>query len=217
MFSTVYPRLRGERLCLFWSPPTSTGLSPASRGTLLKANEAAGISRFIPGFAGNAHVLLQCGLYTPVYPRLRGERVVGFLNRNASGGLSPASRGTRHWKVIPLIRFRFIPGFAGNAKDILIAGDEESVYPRLRGERFAHGNDHRVDFGLSPASRGTPVITNASVTGQRFIPGFAGNAYTCVVVIPTMAVYPRLRGERYARASARVFVVGLSPASRGTR
>ena len=173
--------------------------------------------RFIPGFAGNATIVRHSWSHRSVYPRLRGERSDTARAYIASNGLSPASRGTPCRCCLDRCLARFIPGFAGNASAYSGHHQPLPVYPRLRGERFAHGNDHRVDFGLSPASRGTPVITNASVTGQRFIPGFAGNAYTCVVVIPTMAVYPRLRGERYARASARVFVVGLSPASRGTR
>ena len=51
----------------------------------------------------------------------------------------------------------------------------------------------------------------------RFIPGFAGNAAICVMFLLDLAVYPRLRGERVISHLQIVLLVGLSPASRGTR
>ena len=91
---------------------------------------------------------------------------------------------------------RFIPGYAGNAGVSYFNPARSSVYPRLRGER-AHDHSNRTGTpGLSPATRGTLDESQPDRMDLRFIPGYAGNARASVLLMPLMAVYPRLRGER---------------------
>ena len=72
----------------------------------------------------------------------------------------------------------------------------KAVYPRLRGERQLNINMSQIERGLSPASRGTPPKLVKATLIARFIPGFAGNAVERLIANGSVAVYPRLRGER---------------------
>ena len=152
----------------------------------------------------------------PVYPRLRGERLIYWQGGVNFNGLSPASRGT----LVFLGRLhtwrRFIPGFAGNACHQFTACNFIAVYPRLRGERTSTINSQIISGGLSPASRGTLRNNPRNERRRRFIPGFAGNAFHHEHHEHSLAVYPRLRGERSSNPKQFGSFNGLSPASRGT-
>ena len=133
--SAVYPRLRGERLRSRMGLQPCCGLSPASRGTQCVGSYSKASQRFIPGFAGNALLWSGSSHVVAVYPRLRGERPNSQHQRVPAIGLSPASRGTLPVYAAFPSGVRFIPGFAGNATAWVYAPAEQSVYPRLRGER----------------------------------------------------------------------------------
>ena len=94
-------------------------------------------------------------------------------------------------------RIRYIPGYAGNA--------------------YISGCFCSFPLGLSPATRGTPLVLVQDVCQLRFIPGYAGNAFLGCNGWGWGAVYPRLRGERERSHYKGVLKHGLSPATRGTR
>ena len=151
-----------------------------------------------------------------VYPRLRGERASFAMSETVTSGLSPASRGTPDEQLDERIRRRFIPGFAGNATVHYLSNSNHAVYPRLRGERIMGTYADMVAIGLSPASRGTQINGVTDIVLPRFIPGFAGNAFTLHPRQHPRPVYPRLRGERTIPVVKIGRQNGLSPASRGT-
>ena len=153
----VHPRIRGER----WRPGGRDrrhhGSSPHTRGTRGWRRPADSDGRFIPAYAGNAHMLKLMECESPVHPRIRGERFrCTFSSRNSCGS-SPHTRGTLDPGRRAPGRHRFIPAYAGNAAVSVGLDAARSVHPRIRGER-AHGR--------------------CSILGQpRFIPAYAGNAY----------------------------------------
>ncbi len=152
-----------------------------------------------------------------VYPRLRGERRLLSVAHAVAAGLSPATRGTRVGLEFVGFAQRFIPGYAGNAYLELFKGSNTTVYPRLRGERDAGNAVGTWSSGLSPATRGTHRHRFHRRVAFRFIPGYAGNAWTVTSGVSGLAVYPRLRGERERTSRPFMYSPGLSPATRGTQ
>ncbi|EJA09581.1 hypothetical protein SEEN953_05076 [Salmonella enterica subsp. enterica serovar Newport str. CVM 33953] len=50
-------------------------------------------------------------------------------------------------------------------------------------------------IGLSPLARGTPIPNSWTVDRARFIPAGAGNTDGAPIILLTISVYPRWRGE----------------------
>ena len=134
-FEPVYPRLRGERFLIKIAHVVYLGLSPATRGTHRIVLTRKMLTRFIPGYAGNAANASLVSIANTVYPRLRGERRVSFRVCHPYFGLSPATRGTLLIAGVVVAFWRFIPGYAGNALNNKVNNPVDAVYPRLRGER----------------------------------------------------------------------------------
>ncbi len=74
----------------------------------------------------------------------------------------------------------------------------------------------RQSDGLSPLARGTPNIIQGINNYRRFIPAGAGNTWLGRSQNSGSAVYPRWRGEHFARSIAISPDHGLSPLARGT-
>jgi len=153
---------------------------------------------------------------TPVYPRLRGEHVAYIRENIVESGLSPLTRGTRHWCHQQRSLVRFIPAYAGNTSSPAQVAPLRSVYPRLRGEHKTEMQKIRFVFGLSPLTRGTPLIAAEISQARRFIPAYAGNTGRFLFCEYPHAVYPRSRGEHIPIASDVFNASGLSPLARGT-
>ncbi len=92
---------------------------------------------------------------------------------------------------------RFIPAGAGNTKTPF--------------------TDTVGYIGLSPLARGTLFRQVNGGFLCRFIPAGAGNTRNSVVLLSTMSVYPRWRGEHIDHADQTEESDGLSPLARGTQ
>ena len=134
MRSPVYPRWRGEHpvdeIGLFFI----TGLSPLARGTLIHSARRKPVRRFIPAGAGNTSGFVGDARPSAVYPRWRGEHLVGELQEKGIYGLSPLARGTLFLFLTTAFTGRFIPAGAGNTRFTTAGISNDSVYPRWRGE-----------------------------------------------------------------------------------
>ena len=73
-WTTVHPRMRGERGSVCCTALMFSGSSPHARGTHAKRAEPWALRRFIPACAGNASAEAEAGSCTSVHPRMRGER-----------------------------------------------------------------------------------------------------------------------------------------------
>ena len=123
---------------------------------------------------------------------------------------------------IQLVQFhpsdpRFIPAGAGNTERFQRRSVGPSVYPRWRGEHIGGHIMPRQSDGLSPLARGTLNVVRRRRWKSRFIPAGAGNTWLGRSQNSGSAVYPRWRGEHFARSIAISPDHGLSPLARGTR
>ncbi len=135
MIWPVYPRVLGERFAWPSHDAKKRGLSPCARGTQKALAGRALKSRFIPVCSGNATP--PSGGYTAqsVYPRVLGERAAVDASVICIDGLSPCARGTPSIWLSGVFIQRFIPVCSGNAKPSQSTPTNQSVYPRVLGER----------------------------------------------------------------------------------
>ena len=192
------------------------GSSPHTRGTLDGGLPPCLITRFIPAYAGNAPAIAALRTPLPVHPRIRGERISRLKLVALTYGSSPHTRGTPHPGDIHQQRIRFIPAYAGNAMTRMFLWDTTAVHPRIRGERpyTAHASERSA--GSSPHTRGTPGPLEFTRPAARFIPAYAGNAWSASSSRARRSVHPRIRGERKSCCADRSFRRGSSPHTRGT-
>ena len=154
----VYPRPRGEALVDNDADPNASGLSPPTRGSPSRRGSAPPTTGSIPAHAGKPLEVLQVLDAERVYPRPRGEASCISSRNHSSNGLSPPTRGSQPRADAPQVLLRSIPAHAGkpwpNAQWIRTA----RVYPRPRGEAGKRMPQTRVSRGLSPPTRGSPLI-----------------------------------------------------------
>ena len=215
--TAVHPRIHGERLWRLDKPAWITGSSPRARGTLTKRCRRWFRVRFIPACAGNACAAVARPRFSPVHPRVRGERDPNEVRQVQADGSSPRARGTHTSARCRACSWRFIPACAGNALENARPVGVVSVHPRVRGERPPQKRQTLASIGSSPRARGTLMPLLILFTMWRFIPACAGNAPTARPGSPISTVHPRVRGERPDRDCRRRHVVGSSPRARGTR
>ena len=115
-----------------------------------------------------------------------------------------------------LISGRFIPAYAGNAPSIHCRARDQTVHPRIRGERGANLGEPHAQGGSSPHTRGTHDHFLVSFVAGRFIPAYAGNAPGSRPAPDPLTVHPRIRGERIVALLVLAACAGSSPHTRGT-
>ena len=206
----------GERKLTLSAKIPSPGSSPRVRGTRSGIGATGSLGRFIPACAGNARARLKSGAQCAVHPRVCGERGVANGNVWDGDGSSPRVRGTRDGRLQPQCRWRFIPACAGNARRWLGNPPSPTVHPRVCGERFFAAVSALAANGSSPRVRGTPARSAGGGDRSRFIPACAGNAASQWHCGRTLAVHPRVCGERRYVVEAGAGGRGSSPRVRGT-
>ncbi len=173
-------------------------------------------NRFIPAGAGNAVRIASAPAADPVHPRGRGERPIALPDRVPFRGSSPRARGTRMRAPRHLVRGRFIPAGAGNARPPWRRWPRSAVHPRGRGERSVLKSRVPAYGGSSPRARGTLRRARPAAQKPRFIPAGAGNAPPFAMPPASPPVHPRGRGEREATVAFLSSQCGSSPRARGT-
>ena len=130
----VYPRSRGETLDRRLFREDCWGLSPLTRGNRNQSLILVLVVGSIPAHAGKPHRGNRTSRRRKVYPRSRGETVVGSRSAAPDGGLSPLTRGNhmQRLRIAPI--FGSIPAHAGKPLAAALAVKVEGVYPRSRGE-----------------------------------------------------------------------------------
>ena len=152
----VYPRPRGGTSRSARATSMDAGLSPPTRGNLVRIAQKRGKRRSIPAHAGEPDRRRRRPRGNTVYPRPRG----GTRRRTNEGcrrrGLSPPTRGNQ-------IRFRTaqavagsIPAHAGEPMVSECVKGRHKVYPRPRGGTRGTLTLANLRRGLSPPTRGNP-------------------------------------------------------------
>ena len=212
----VHPRVCGERPGRHRQVRTHSGSSPRVRGTLPQTVQNYLSHRFIPACAGNAHRLIAIYDKDAVHPRVCGERAFRKLLDSSPDGSSPRVRGTRASARKYRVISRFIPACAGNAPSRCRCRCGSQVHPRVCGERPAPYAIRKFMVGSSPRVRGTPDRHIVNGPQLRFIPACAGNAFSSWLIRKSLAVHPRVCGERGFAGHDFPSVAGSSPRVRGT-
>ena len=203
------PRVRGNLLRRITAHHAQrTGLSPRRAGE----PESRGLvvtdpsDRVYPRACGGTSVWLQLG-HTPaaswVYPRACG--------------------GNRVWIIAQRMAepHGSIPARAGEPAPSAFAGDHETFgsIPARAGEPCAVARHLRGDpsGGSIPARAGEPLRRITNHAQQRVYPrACGGTGISRLVVLPTMGLSPRVRGNRVrAHSTPKWIYTGLSPRVRG--
>ena len=193
----VHPRVCGERVARQTANAGVAGSSPRVRGTPTRQPGKRYSMRFIPACAGNARAPAYSPPWSPVHPRVCGERAHGGDLPPRAHGSSPRVRGTPPAGPPCGPPRRFIPACAGNARPVDAPLLVVPVHPRVCGERPPEDSRMRSVSGSSPRVRGTRS--------------------RCGRIRRTSPVHPRVCGERFPCSSALLNLSGSSPRVRGTR
>ena len=135
--ATVYPRLRGGSYHGGTKNAKGEGLSPPTRGILIKRRWGLKSSRSIPAYAGDPITAIAPIYCHRVYPRLRGGSRQSAAAAVGGSGLSPPTRGIRMNSSTLKLRCGSIPAYAGDPVHFRLCISQLGVYPRLRGGSYA--------------------------------------------------------------------------------
>ena len=151
---TVYPRVCGGTITIFWETYSCLGLSPRVRGNPGQlAVPGVGV-RSIPACAGEPTVLLRGDGGEEVYPRVCGGTGGVQLGGAGGQGLSPRVRGNPVRRVALLEPVGSIPACAGEPPNAGRRPPPPGVYPRVCGGTETAGASWSRQNGLSPRVRG---------------------------------------------------------------
>ncbi len=207
----------GERQVGAYRGGIASGSSPRVRGTPRCRSCGVRRRRFIPACAGNARCATPGSRPSSVHPRVCGERDRNLMPAPAMGGSSPRVRGTLPVDFTYIAHLRFIPACAGNAGGSVRVYQEQSVHPRVCGERPPSALAGTGTAGSSPRVRGTLQVALRAGDHGRFIPACAGNAAKLNPTHRDSPVHPRVCGERARIPSTSTRRAGSSPRVRGTQ
>ena len=173
--SRVYPRLRGGSRAARLGGLRLRGLSPPTRGIPATRLSPLTLTRSIPAYAGDPPQHSSAPPIAEVYPRLRGGSESRTLRRLLRRGLSPPTRGIRLTQTSSWARRGSIPAYAGDPSDLMSVCIAEPVYPRLRGGSRPPPHSRASARGLSPPTRGIPLLCEQDVGRRGSIPAYAGD------------------------------------------
>ena len=152
-----------------------------------------------------------------VYPRPRGGTGWQAGCRRTAGGLSPPTRGNQWPEGIDKGFTRSIPAHAGEPRRRPRRQPPCAVYPRPRGGTTRLVTSQAGGRGLSPPTRGNPIVWARGLISMRSIPAHAGEPPRTESRYCRGGVYPRPRGG--TSYDVRLISVnrGLSPPTRGNQ
>ena len=211
----VYPRERGGTGVTVTVGVRSKGLSPRTRGNPHLHPAVVPSDGSIPANAGEPSAVNWMPMDERVYPRERGETVVGHGTLEAHGGLSPRTRGNPRVDGGERPRVGSIPANAGEPIPSSRRRGRRWVYPRERGGTSPAGLDTTPVMGLSPRTRGNPPLAVGGERGTGSIPANAGEPGRARGPGRRAGVYPRERGGTEYGTRREYEDAGLSPRTRG--
>ena len=212
----VYPRPHGEAITERGRRRSRVGLSPPTRGSRPGAEQDARQHGSIPAHTGKPTRASARRTASRVYPRPHGEATLELPAVDDDMGLSPPTRGSRLSNGVRPLDRRSIPAHTGKPLCGKHAVQPVRVYPRPHGEAVDLGLGLDPVQGLSPPTRGSPLLAHRYERGRGSIPAHTGKPDCQVHVLARARVYPRPHGEAFMIASARSATIGLSPPTRGS-
>ena len=211
----VYPRPRGGTGDVRSVQQVGIGLSPPTRGNLIRIGQRAARHGSIPAHAGEPLRLWQGRSDRRVYPRPRGGTSTRSAPTPTASGLSPPTRGNLLFAVQHPDNPRSIPAHAGEPIRFTRGRRQDRVYPRPRGGARSYGVQAGCIRGLSPPTRGNLVVRYVRCETERSIPAHAGEPNGSPFAPRALRVYPRPRGGTIHFLLGFRLSLGLSPPTRG--
>ena len=193
-FLAVYPRPRGGTLPPSQANRQRPGLSPPTRGNRGRFRRKRLDARSIPAHAGEPTVRARKDGSGEVYPRPRGGTPRCKNEAGEVGGLSPPTRGNLQLQLHGLSYSGSIPAHAGEPSASSSVCRDAGVYPRPRGGTGRAPKRAKPKVGLSPPTRGNPLLAAVVAAEMRSIPAHAGEPYSPHPTAARHRVYPRPRG-----------------------
>ena len=191
------------------------GLSPLTRGNRLKHKPAATDVGPIPAHAGEPKIAMSVSQRKRAYPRSRGGTEGASMDDEEIPGLSPLTRGNPHQRIGHVPVSGPIPAHAGEPTMGRQTYPVPRAYPRSRGGTEARKDADRIDWGLSPLTRGNLLHKTIECLFCGPIPAHAGEPLALLVVIAIVGAYPRSRGGTGILLPSLNSGKGLSPLTRG--
>ena len=187
------------------------------RGSPPRASAVRDYDRSTPAYAGKPTLPQQPLPLPMVYPRVCGEAGTFARGTYWEYGLPPRMRGSRLSNRTRLYPVGSTPAYAGKP----LAGHTQSglvsVYPRVCGEAVDCTVATLVAVGLPPRMRGSRLLDDATATGLRSTPAYAGKPPSAPSVRWSDRVYPRVCGEAGRGPYLHFLHYGLPPRMRGSR
>ncbi len=211
----VYPRTHGETAIFVFLPQIPYGLSPYTRGNLLKKHRDFKGKGSIPVHTGKPASSFASMINIGVYPRTHGETIVATTKIYSDMGLSPYTRGNPRRHLRMYIQNGSIPVHTGKPTFFASIPVHSEVYPRTHGETFRLRSFSRSASGLSPYTRGNQQIFACAIGCFGSIPVHTGKPYPLSGIDWQGRVYPRTHGETIQTLMQKPASAGLSPYTRG--
>ena len=195
----------------------SPGTSPRVRGKHVKLVGRGRTRGYIPARAGEATTKPIPTPATWVHPRACGGSAVRGENTQDTTGTSPRVRGKPGKAAARVLRQRYIPARAGEARPAPAPTRQPTVHPRACGGSFSAGNIRRVTEGTSPRVRGKRASVRYRGMDCGYIPARAGEARNADTTTGVTGVHPRACGGSATKGPFDGVKTGTSPRVRGKR
>ena len=215
MTDEAHPRSRGENLRGGVVSRLYTGSSPLTRGKRFSLGAVSNPMRLIPAHAGKTCLSRAVAARTAAHPRSRGENLRSSPNARSLSGSSPLTRGKRPARGSPSRTRGLIPAHAGKTGRSPSERPGWTAHPRSRGENARILQDHAVQVGSSPLTRGKPHPMARQPSRCRLIPAHAGKTEACQPLHLLDGAHPRSRGENRIAWRSPAPCSGSSPLTRG--
>ena len=211
----AYPRMGGGYCNGSCSCESPRGLSPHGRGIQINDRLCFAPIGPIPAWAGDTRGVRRGRRACRAYPRMGGGYTVRSWATIPVSGLSPHGRGIQDRRDFELVEAGPIPAWAGDTEGCAPADGAVGAYPRMGGGYIANSSCLMLLEGLSPHGRGILVGVRDQDGEHGPIPAWAGDTTWNSICVSRIWAYPRMGGGYAAKASAKLYKLGLSPHGRG--
>ena len=197
------------------SPTRRQGSSPLTRGKLDVVDVLVLAVGLIPAHAGKTlRAYLVVG-GRAAHPRSRGENVCPWLEKPATWGSSPLTRGKLRLATSSAVWNGSSPLTRGKPRRGRRHREADGAHPRSRGENSPVDPVNVSIAGSSPLKRGKRLGERLGKERARLIPAHAGKTQRRAYPPPEPGAHPRSRGENAYFDWVATIDEGSSPLTRG--
>ena len=168
--------MRGEKSQIFFIYKRDLGSPPHARGKAYDIKKNPDGSRITPACAGKRERTVHAGMISGDHPRMRGEKVNGFVGYRPHQGSPPHARGKVRQNTSFEFRQRITPACAGKSTWALRALRYRRDHPRMRGEKEFFDKQNAIHGGSPPHARGKGIWTPQAANIPRITPACAGKS-----------------------------------------